>query len=190
MRKNRHAALVADQPATSPSASGHFSRRLILGAVLAASVATLAACDSGQPAVSVETRLPVSINEVMVSQINHAADPFWQFAWGEPESDRDWRELERLAYQVQVGAAMIKVPGTGPMDKVWTDSREWQQHAERLNQDGARAVAAVRSRDMGRVEQAGFQLMDTCEACHRDFRPDLPAMREFGDLPALPPVSY
>lgn len=155
-----------------------------------AAALALVACDSGAPpSVTATTRLPVSINEVMVSQINHAADPYWQFAWATPESDRDWRELERLAYQVQVGALMIKVPGTGLQDQAWTENPEWQRFAERLNQDAVRAVAAVRSRNQARVEETGDQLVETCDACHGVFNPDMPLLSEFRELSTLPAVS-
>lgn len=164
-----------------------FQRRLVIP--VAAALA-LAACDGGAPpAVTADTRLPVSINEVMVSQINHAADPFWQFAWATPETDRDWRELERLVYQVQVGALMIKVPGTGPQDQAWTQEPEWQRLAERLNQDAVRAIAAVRSREQSRVHETGDQLVETCDACHRVFNPDMPQLTEFRELSTLPAVS-
>ena len=168
------------------------SSHLFKGRILIPVVAALAlvACDSGAPpSGTATTRLPVSINEVMVSQINHAADPFWQFAWATPESDQDWRELERLAYQVQVGALMIKVPGTGPQDQAWTENPEWQRFAERLNQDAVRASAAVRRRDPARMEATGDQLGETCEACHRAFNPDMPTLSEFRDLSVLPAVS-
>lgn len=172
----------------------HFGRSVIRPAIRltapAIAAVVLVACDESGPRTQVTTRMPVSISEVMVSQINHAADPFWQYAWATPESDQDWRELERLAYQVQVGALMIKVPGTGPQDETWTSNPEWQQYAERLNQDAARAIAAVRSRDMARVEYTGDQLIETCEACHRTFRPELPALRDYRELTTLPPVSH
>jgi hypothetical protein len=39
------------------------------------------------------------------------------------------------------------------------------------------------------MERAGGQLVETCESCHRAFKPDLPTMDMFGELPARPPVS-
>ena len=162
--------------------------RLVVAALLAV---LLAACDSGeqQATGAVQTRLPVSIDEVMVSQINHFADPYWQTMWASRQSDRDWRELERLVYQVQIGAEMMQVPGTGSDDQAWTDHQEWQQYARQLSQDGARALAVVRSRSTERMGEVGDQLAQTCEACHRVFRPDLPTLGLFSELPALPPVS-
>ena len=94
-----------------------------------------------------------------------------------------------MAYQVELGGALLKYPGTGPLDREWTSSPDWQALSEQLSQDGARAVNAVRSRNRDLMDRAGGQLVDTCEACHRAFKPDLPTMDMFGDLPARPPVS-
>jgi len=52
-----------------------------------------------------ELQLPISINEAMASLINHSTDPIWVAAWKNPRSDEDWRELEHLARQLQVGRA-------------------------------------------------------------------------------------
>lgn len=150
----------------------------------------LAACGGAEQASSSSpAQLPVSLNEVMVALINHSADPIWAAMWDNPQSDRDWRELERLAYQVEIGGALLKLPGSGPLDEAWTSSPRWQQLAEQLQQDGVRAVSAVRSRNYDLLQRAGDQLVDTCEACHREFKPDLPTMDMFGELPRLPPVS-
>lgn len=136
-----------------------------------------------------ETRLPISLNEVMVALVNQAADPIWTAAWNNPQTEADWRELERLAYQIQLGGAMLKIPGTGPLDDAWTDNPQWQEYAEQLSQDGAAAVRSVRSRDITLMGNVGAGLVETCEACHRAFKPDLPTMDMFGELSPLPSVS-
>lgn len=144
--------------------------------------------DSGQQG-SQEVVLPISLNEVMVAMINKAADPLWAATWAAPQTEEDWRELEHLAYQVQVGGALLRYPGTGPLDAAWTASAQWQQYSDQLSQDGARAVNAVRSRNRDLMDRAGSQLVETCESCHRVFKPDLPTMDMFGELPVRPPVS-
>lgn len=150
--------------------------------------AVLGGCgDNGSTEVS---RLPVSLNEVMVALVNQAADPLWAATWNNPESERDWRELERLSYQVQLGGVMLSIPGTGPLDDEWVADSRWQELSEQLARDGAAAVRAVRDRDLDSMAGVGSNLVDTCEACHRIFKPDLPTMGMFGELSPLPPVSY
>ena len=65
-----------------------------------------------QPVIVEEFRLPISINQLLASLINHAADPIWIAAWNYPHSERDWRELEHLSRQLQVGGALLTIPGS------------------------------------------------------------------------------
>lgn len=149
-----------------------------------ASVATLvlAGCTPSGPAEVEEFHLPVSINEVMASLINHSADPIWVAAWRNPQSDRDWRELEHLARQLQLGGALLTIPGTGPVDEQWTSRREWQEYSQQLAASAGRAVNAARSRDVELIARAGDEIVDICESCHIDFKPDLPTMNIYGEL--------
>lgn len=147
---------------------------------------------SGEPDTNMATeqaRLPVSLNEVMVALINDAADPIWAAMWDNPQNDREWRHLEHMAYQVEIGGALLVFPGTGPNDQAWTANPRWRELAMQLSEDGERAVNAVRSRNFDSMQRAGDQLVETCETCHREFKPDLPTMDMFGELPRLPPVS-
>jgi|SRR5690606_24184388 len=153
---------------------------------------TLSACDSGNNSSQVErveVALPISLNEVMVGLINKVADPQWAAVWNDPQSERDWRELENLAYQVELGGTLLQYPGIGLQDREWTSSQDWQALAKQLSQDGARAVNAVRSRNRDLMDRAGGQLIETCEACHRTFKPDLPMMDQFGQQQVRPRVS-
>lgn len=161
--------------------------------VLLAFAAAIAGCSDGgnSPANSntTETGLPVSISELKTALLNKIADPHWMDTWNAPQSEQDWREVEHLAYQVEVGAMLLKMPGTGPMDESWVANPDWQQMAEQLAQDGARAVSAVRSRNRELMDRAGPQLIETCEACHQVFAPDVPLLSSFRDGEELPVVS-
>lgn len=154
----------------------------------------LAACggSNDSPAGSADTAslvLPVGLNEIKVALVNKVSDPFWTAKWNEPQSEQDWREVEHLAYQVELGGALMKFPGSGPMDNTWVSNPDWQQLSEQLSQDGARAVNAVRSRNRDLMNRAGAQLIETCEACHRAFGQDLPTLDRYGSQVELPPVS-
>ena len=88
-------------------------------------------------------RLPVSLNEVMVALVNHSADPIWLAAWRNPESDKDWRNLERMAYQLQVAGALLVIPGNGPKDDEWTSNPQWAAWASQLEAAGRRRPAEI-----------------------------------------------
>ena len=141
-----------------------------------------AALQLAGPASAATPALPVSLNTVMVALINHAADPIWVAAWRSPESDADWRELERMAVQLEVGGALLKMPGIGPNDLEWATNPEWQQWASALQQAGAQAAVAVRDRDIDAIGGAGDRIVETCEGCHVEFKPDLPTGGQFGEL--------
>jgi len=143
---------------------------------------TLSACSPSSEQATEEAGLPISINEVMASLINHSADPIWVAAWRNPQSDDDWRELEHLARQLQVGGALLTIPGTGPADRVWTDNAEWRAYAQQLSNSAARAVNAARAKDVGLISRAGDEIVDICESCHIDFKPAIPTMNIYGEL--------
>lgn len=136
----------------------------------------------GEPVMPETLRLPISTNELMASLINHAADPIWVAAWRNPQSDRDWRELEHLAKQLQIGGALLSVPGSGPVDEMWTKRDEWQLYAGSLSKAAERAVYAARSKDIELIGRAGDEIVDICESCHVDFKPGLPTMNIYGEL--------
>jgi hypothetical protein len=127
-------------------------------------------------------RLPVSLNEVMVALVNQSADPIWRAAWRNPESDRDWRNLERMAYQLQLAGALLEIPGNGRRDVEWTSNPQWSKWANQLEDAGERAVKAVAARDIERISRSGDEIVDICEGCHIDFKPDKPTSGMFGEL--------
>lgn len=145
---------------------------------------TLFGLTSCEPAAeeSIEVRLPISINEVMASLINHSADPIWIAAWRNPQNEKDWRELEHLSRQLQVGGALLAVPGTGPLDEDWTGDANWRDHAQQLSAAAGRAVNAAQSKDIVLIQRAGDDIVEVCESCHIEFKPALPTMNIYGEL--------
>ena len=127
-------------------------------------------------------RLPVSLNEVMVALVNHSADPIWRAAWRNPQTDADWRNLERMAYQLEIAGALLMIPGTGPRDVEWTTNPAWNTWSKNLQFAGKRAVAAVAARDILSIDVIGGDIVEICEGCHIQFKPDLPTGGLFGEL--------
>ena len=153
-----------------------FSFTIISMALIAFSPATQ------QAQVTEEASLPISINEVMASLINHSADPIWIAAWHNPRSEDDWRELEHLSRQLQVGGALLTMPGTGPVDRAWTNKDKWRIYAQELSDAAAKAVSAARAKDVTLISQAGDEIVDVCESCHIEFKPAIPTMNIYGEL--------
>lgn len=162
--------------------SGPSVRSTISMAVLLLMTSLLANCTPSTQEEQETFHLPVSINEVMASLINHSADPIWIAAWRNPQTERDWRELEHLARQLQLGGSLLTIPGTGPVDEQWTSRQGWQQYSTDLSAAAERAVNAARSRDVELIARAGDEIVAICEGCHIDFKPDLPTMNIYGEL--------
>lgn len=162
-----------------------YAVRGIRAGVVGLSLVLLTACSS-QEEETTTLRLPVSINEVMASLVNHAADPIWVAAWRNPQTDTQWRELEHLAKQLEIGGALLAIPGTGPMDEQWTSNADWRNFADQLSQAAARAVNAARARDVQLIARSGDEIVDVCEACHIAYKPDLPTMNIYGELSPRP----
>lgn len=142
----------------------------------------LTACSPTAEQAAEEASLPISINEVMASLINHSADPIWIAAWRNPQNNDDWRELEHLARQLQVGGALLSMPGTGPADRAWTEDPKWRTYAQQLSDSAAIAVNAARAKDVEMISRAGDEIVDICESCHIDFKPAIPTMNIYGEL--------
>jgi len=153
-----------------------------LAATIILLVLLVSGCSPSTQQEAEELRLPVSINEVMASLINHSADPIWIAAWRNPQTERDWRELEHLAYQLEIGGALLTIPGTGPLDDQWTSQPAWRDYSMSLADAAGRAVNAARSQDVELIARAGDEIVAICEGCHIDFKPDLPTMNIYGEL--------
>ena len=133
-----------------------------------------------------DAKLPVSINEIMVALVNQAADPIWVADWKSPQSDRDWRNLEYLGYQLEIAGALLTLPGTGPMDKEWVTKPGWQEYAKALSSAGDAAKKAASQRDVSQLHAAGNQIVSVCEGCHKEYKLALPTGGIFGELSPLP----
>jgi len=161
-------------------------KNLLRGGLVLAQLVFLTACGLSQ-AGSEQVRLPISINEVMASLINHSADPIWVASWRNPQNDNDWRELEHLSKQLQIGGILLSIPGTGPLDDEWTSDSDWLAYADQLSSAAGRAVIAAQSRNVESISQASDEIVDICGSCHADFKPDRPTMNIYGELSPLPP---
>lgn len=159
-------------------------------AIMALSAVVLSACGGGETSTSQSVeRLPVSHEEIMVSLVNLAADPYWAATWNNPQTDRDWRELERATFQIQVGGTLLTVPGTGSMDAEHAQNPRWRALATQLSEDGARALNAVKAQNTELMVRAGGQLIETCETCHREFNPGMSTLEQMSRSQQLPAVS-
>ena len=148
---------------------------------LVALLVTLAGCATApeKPTAQAQPEFKgvVPINDLMVSVVDHNAHMIWNVADPKmaPKTDQDWHYLEHAATTLAASGNMILIPGPPKDDHEWVKDPRWQKHAQDLTDAGLKAVTAVDKRDLMALEAAGDDLVATCEACHKDFKPTLPA---------------
>ena len=118
----------------------------------------------------------VSINQVMVALVDHAAHHLWDLgrAGAAPQTDREWTEVEHHAIQLAAGASWIATGGAGQADAGWVTQLPWKRYASQVNEEAVAALQAARAKDLNAVLAAGDALIEACEGRHREFKPALP----------------
>ncbi len=137
------------------------------------------AASAPAPAAAVEAvpPPPVSINATMVSLIDHAGHALWDAEKPNqaPKSDARWADIEHHAVQLAAAGSLVRLGGQGTNDLVWSQSPNWQKWARALSDAGLAAEKATRAKSMEGLVAANGQLVEACEGCHKEFKPDLPS---------------
>jgi cytochrome c556 len=122
-------------------------------------------------------RSPVSINAEMVTIVDHAGHQLWDVErpGNAPKTDAAWANLEEHATQLAAAGALVSLPGTGVNDSVWTDSAGWQKWSRALSDAGVAALKASQDKNMDALVAANGRLVEACEGCHKEFKPQLPS---------------
>jgi hypothetical protein len=121
------------------------------------------------------SKLPVSINAVMVAMTDRSAEPFWNASQKRPETQKDWDFLQYYATDIALAGVLISHPGTGQFDAGWVQSPDWQQRAAMLTAVGMRALAAVKAKDQAQMQSVGNELVRVCNDCHMLYKPEIPS---------------
>jgi hypothetical protein len=120
--------------------------------------------------------LPVSINAIMVSLVDHASEPLWLDAYEPPTTADRWLEAQYNAYQMAISGKLIQLAGTGPNDADWVVDPQWIKMSNELSAAGMDALQASLAQDTAALNTAGDRLVAACEACHKQFKPGLTSM--------------
>jgi hypothetical protein len=118
----------------------------------------------------------ISINALMVAQVDHSAHVLWNVEQkGQaPKNDADWREVEHHAIQIAASGSVIALGGTGKRDAEWAANPSWTKRSQELTDSAVAALAAARAKNFDDLVKANGRLVDACEGCHKEFKPDLP----------------
>jgi hypothetical protein len=119
--------------------------------------------------------MPVSINAIMVTLVDHAAHHIWDYGTMEREiADEEWRIVEYYAIQLAAAGPAITLGGTGDMDNSWVLSPLWTEYARNMSSVAQQAIIAAQDHDKEMLRAVGNDLTDSCDGCHETFKPDLP----------------
>ena len=124
-----------------------------------------------QPAAQQPTFKPdVTLNQMMVSIVDHNSHFVWDAAVRMPKTAAEWETLEAAAVTLAAGGSLTMVSGNGPEDQKWTQQEDWAKHSQALADAGLVTLRAVQSKDTEGLQKAGDQLLLSCLACHRQDR--------------------
>ena len=161
---------------TAKALRGNFMRLLISTALLL----VLTACNQILPGVRHDrVNIPftpdISINEVMVAQIDHAAHFIWEAA--DPDvaaRSIDWQEVEHHAIQILSSRSALSMGGNGVNDAMWITQSSWREYVNDMNDGAMQALVSARAQDQRGLARAGDKLVESCESCHRQYKPATP----------------
>ncbi len=119
--------------------------------------------------------VPVSINALMVTLIDHSAHYIWDYAALEREiADSEWRTIEYYAIQLAGSGPLITLGGSGEMDDAWAEAEAWTSYARTMTNAATLALEAAKNKDKPLLASTGDVLVASCEGCHNAFKPNVP----------------
>jgi hypothetical protein len=118
---------------------------------------------------------PVSINAQMVALVDHAGHELWDVEKAVPRTDEEWATVEHHAIQLAAAGTLVTVAGTGVNDREWVQSANWQKWARAMSAAGVAAQKAAQGKNVEALVTANGQLVESCEGCHKEFKPELPS---------------
>ena len=120
--------------------------------------------------------LPVSINALMVTMLDHSAHYIWDYAaLEETMLEEEWAAVEYYAIQLAAGGPLITLGGTGEFDNGWVSSPQWLAYSMDMSNAAMKAKTASRLEDKELLMTAGDELLDSCLGCHDLFKPEIPS---------------
>jgi len=119
--------------------------------------------------------LSISINALMVGMVDDVAHDIWEGGnKGGTLTGLEWLVLNEHALQLQAAATLVSLGGTGQADRGWVASPAWQDWARKMRDAGVTVKRAVDTKNQMALRSAGDALVDVCEGCHKQFKPDVP----------------
>lgn len=143
----------------------------VMACLIVFSVSLANKVQAAEPALPV----PVSVNALMVTLIDHSAHYIWDYAAMTRDiTDDEWRTIEYYAIQLAGSGPLITLGGTGRMDNTWASSSQWVAYSKIMSDAAVLALEASTEKDKRKLQSVGDILVDSCESCHALFKPEVP----------------
>ena len=134
--------------------------------ILALSVALAAAMSQAASVNRAPSRNVGSMSDLMVKIIYPTSDALFYIESRTPKTDAEWTALEGQALMLAESANLLMMPGRA------RDQKQWMADAKLMLDAGAAAVKGAKAKNVEAITAVSDQLLESCTACHRHYRPD------------------
>lgn len=143
---------------------------LIKVSIIGAGLICLAACgyEYGKPA-GAETPQPEAVTalattrQIMLGITAPASDVVFGVGVKEPADEAEWEKIEASAISLAESALLLK----NAQRRV--DAQDWLKHVDALAAASQVAAKAAHEKNVAQVLEAGNQIYETCDACHKEY---------------------
>lgn len=118
--------------------------------------------------------MQTSINAIMVAVVDWAAHEIWETGYAETLTDRNWLTTKQYAVELLASGTLVSLGGNGRADDGWVRNPAWQAWASQMIEESQRAIEAIDAKDQGALKASGERLIEICEGCHAEFKPQIP----------------
>jgi len=128
------------------------------------------------PGINVPFVPDISINEIMVGQVDHAAHEVLSLSLDDNQrlTIGAWQELEHNVIQLISSTSAITMGGSGVNDAMWIAQTGWREYTGQMNEAASSALQATRVQDLPALLDAADALREACDACHLQYKPEIP----------------
>jgi Cytochrome C' len=118
-----------------------------------------------KPASSTTMARVGTMSELMVHLIYPTSDAVFYVSSRTPSTDAEWTALQAQMLTLAESANLLMMSGR-------TRPGQWNRDARQMLDAAAAAFKGAKAKDVAAIEAVSDQLLESCTACHKAYRPD------------------